>query len=362
MPIVAEHYEIVIGVDTHAATHTLAAVIAGTGATTGKQVVEATDAGLDRAMQWISGITAGRQVLIVIEGIGSYGARLADKLTAVALPVVEPSLISTSTHRGVGKTDALDSVRIARSVLPVDTAWLRQPRTGSERIALRVLVIAREQMTTDRTRSINALTALVRTIDLGIDARTTLTSTQVKCISAWRSRVGQDVGLATCRAEAVRLAHHVRDLDQQLTENRARLSELTTTMVPELLGLTGVGAVVAATVLIAWSHPGRVRNEAAFASLAGACPIPASSGNTHRYRLNRGGDRQLNRALNTIVLTRMRTDEDTRAYVARRRAQGRTTKEIMRCLKRYVARQLFRSLAASPPTYRTATTPAPNAA
>lgn len=355
MPIVAEHYEIVIGVDTHAATHTLAAVIAGTGALTGREVVEATDAGLDRAVDWIWGIAAGRRVLIVIEGVGSYGARLADKLTAAGLPVVEPSLMSTVAHRGVGKTDTLDSVRIARSVLPVDIAWLRQPRTGAERIALRVLVIAREQRTTDRTRSVNALTALVRTIDLGIDARTALTSTQLKHIGSWRSRAGQDVGVATCRAEAVRLAHHIRDLDKQLATNRAHLVELTTTVAPQLLEITGVGAVVAATVLIAWSHPGRVRNEAAFASLAGACPIPASSGNTLRFRLNRGGDRQLNRALNTIVLTRMRTDQVTRDYVARRRNQGRSTKEIMRCLKRYVARQLFRTLAASPPAYRPAT-------
>ena len=107
--------------------------------------------------------------------------------------------------------------------------------------------------------------------------------------------------------------------------------------------------MVAAIVLIAWSHQGRVRNEAAFASLAGASPIPASSGNTRRMRLNRGGDRRLNRAITTIVLTRMRTDQTTRAYVTRRRAEGRTTKEIMRSLKRYVARQLFRQLAASPP-------------
>ncbi len=113
--------------------------------------------------------------------------------------------------------------------------------------------------------------------------------------------------------------------------------------------LTGVGAVVAAAVMIAWSHPGRVRSEAAMASLAGTCPIPASSGNTVRYRLNRGGDRRLNRALTTIVIVRMRIDPATRTYVARRRAEGRTTKEIMRSLKRYITRQLYRTLAAAHP-------------
>ena len=111
----------------------------------------------------------------------------------------------------------------------------------------------------------------------------------------------------------------------------------------------GVGAVVAATVLIAWSHAGRVRSEAAFASLAGTCPVPASSGNTVRYRLNRGGDRRLNRAWTTIVIVRMRMDPLTCGYVERRRAEGRTTKEIMRSLKRYITRQLFRTLAAPHP-------------
>ena len=111
----------------------------------------------------------------------------------------------------------------------------------------------------------------------------------------------------------------------------------------------GVGAVIAATVLIAWSHAGRVRSEAAFASLAGTCPIPASSGNTLRHRLNRGGDRRLNRALTTIAIVRMRMDPQTRAYVERRRTEGRTTKEIMRSLKRYITRQLFRTLTTAHP-------------
>lgn len=107
---------------------------------------------------------------------------------------------------------------------------------------------------------------------------------------------------------------------------------------------------MAGTILLAWSHPGRVRSEAAFAALAGTSPIPASSGNTIRYRLNRGGDRQLNRVLTTIVLVRMRHDQTTRNYLARRRAEGRTTKEIMRILKRYIARQVFRLLVAAHPT------------
>ncbi|MFG1740517.1 transposase, partial [Micromonospora chalcea] len=117
---------------------------------------------------------------------------------------------------------------------------------------------------------------------------------------------------------------------------------------PDLLTLTGVGPIVAATVLTAWSHPGRCRNDAAFAMLAGVAPIPASSGKTVRYRLNRSGDRQLNRALHTITLSRLRYDEPTRAYADRRRAQGKTDREIKRCLKRYIARDLYRRLEAPP--------------
>ena len=138
-------------------------------------------------------------------------------------------------------------------------------------------------------------------------------------------------------------------LDDDLAGNRADITGLIAQDTPQLLELTGVGAVVAAAVLIAWSHPGRVRSEAAMASLAGTCPIPASSGNTVRHRLNRGGDRRLNRALTTITIVRMRIDPATRAYVARRRAEGRTTKEIMRSLKRYITRQLYRTLAAHIP-------------
>ena len=130
----------------------------------------------------------------------------------------------------------------------------------------------------------------------------------------------------------------------------AELRRFTAAEVPELLNLPGVGPVVAGTILLAWSHPGRVRSEAAFAALAGTSPIPASSGNTIRYRLNRGGDRQLNRVLTTVVLVRRRHDQATGDYVARRRAEGRTTKEIMRVLKRYIARQIFRVLTAAHPT------------
>lgn len=148
----------------------------------------------------------------------------------------------------------------------------------------------------------------------------------------------------TNTSEAIRLARRIRALDAELAANHATLHQAVTAQAPQLLALPGVGAVVAATALLAWSHPGRVRSEAAFAALAGASPLPASSGKTTRYRLNRGDDRRLNRALYTVALVRMGHEARTRDYVTRRTSEGRTKRQIMRSLKRYISRQLFRTL------------------
>jgi transposase len=354
MPIVADQYQLVIGVDTHAANHALAIVATATGAAVDQANFPASTAGLDRARAWITRRAGERATLVVIEGIGSYGAGLAERLIAAGFPVAEPSAMAAADRRGTGKTDALDAVRIARSVLSVDVGRLRRPRADGPRVAMRVLVIAREQMTCERTRAVNALTALVRTVELDIDARKPLTGRQIQAIAAWRTRPSDDVTARTCRAEAVRMATRIRALDTELRDNRKSLDALVQATTPELTAVPGVGSVVAASVMIAWSHPGRVRSEAAFAALAGTSPIPASSGNTVRHRLNRGGDRRLNRALTTIVIVRMRIDPATRTYVARRRSEGRTTKEIMRSLKRYVTRQLFRILTSAHQTPSTA--------
>jgi len=202
-------------------------------------------------------------------------------------------------------------------------------------------------MTAERTAAVNALTGLVRVADLGIDARRPLTGKQITEVSKWRTRA-EELGLATARAEAVRLAKRVVALEEELAANQASLTALISQSPARgLLEKNGIGPVTAAIALTAWSHQGRVRSEAAFASLAGVNPIPASSGNTVRHRLNRGGDRRLNRALHMATVTRMRMDPDTRAYVERRTAEGRTTKEIRRCLKRYLARQIYRHLNAT---------------
>ena len=290
-------------------------------------------------------------MLIAVEGTGSYGAVLSDVLQQVGYRVVEAP--TPRRARARSKTDALDALLAARSSLVMPLTTLRDRRTGDLQSALQVLTGARDQQNADRLRCINALTALVRTHDLGIDARRALTGMQIATIASWRRRE-ETLGTATARAEATRLAKQITTLERDLAENRERITHLVETTAPELLDLPGVGAVTAAVILTVWSHPGRIRNEAAFAMIAGVCPIPASSGNTTRHRLNRGGDRRLNRALNTIVLTRMRTDPATRTYIERRQSEGKTSREIRRCLKRYISRQIFRSL--------TVTHPVPDAA
>lgn len=234
------------------------------------------------------------------------------------------------------------------AVLPLPVEKLRRPRLNEGiRQGLRILVTARESMSKDRTRTVNALNALVRGNDLGVDARRKLAPVQVLEVSRWRERE-EELALSVARAEAVRLAKHILGLDQQLKANEQKLDELVrASEAAPLLEEKGIRAVTAAKCLVAWSHEGRVRSEAAFACLAGVNPIPASSGNTVRHRLNRGGDRRLNSALHMAAVSRMTHDAKTCDYVEKRRAEGKTDKEIRRCVKRYLARRVFRILTAS---------------
>lgn len=231
------------------------------------------------------------------------------------------------------------------TALPLRVEKLRRPRLNDGvRQAIQILITARESMTKDRTRSVNALTALVRSNDLGLDARKALSKTQIDEVAKWRSRK-EELSVSVARSEAIRLAKHVVELSDQLTANEHHLTELVqVSEAAPLLQETGFRAISAAKCLVAWSHHGRIRTEAEFASLAGANPIPASSGNTVRHRLNRGGDRALNSALHMVAVTKMTHDAETRAYVEKRRQEHKTDREIRRCLKRYIARRVFRTL------------------
>lgn len=346
MPVVAEHYSYVVGVDTHARTHTYAVVEAATGRLFGREEFPVNASGIDRAVRWILRSTQGR-VLAAVEGVSSYGAGLVAALEQSSIQVVEAKPPRSAARTGLAKSDGLDAEAAARGVLGTDTTRLLYPRAGKVRSALRVLLAARRAMDTQRTAARNMLTALLRVIDLGVDVRKPLTDQQVSLVASWRARSSDDVEQATARAEAVRLAREVLTLTVRLQENRDALETYTTELAPGLLAARGIGPVTAAVFLTAYSHPGRVRSEAAFASLAGASPLEASSGNTTRHRLNRSGDRQLNRALDVVARVRLAKDPQTRAYRDRRLAQGKSSREVRRQLKRYIARQVYRELSAT---------------
>ncbi|WP_372697285.1 IS110 family transposase [Arthrobacter sp. JSM 101049] len=347
MTTVANSSPFVIGVDTHARTHTYA-VLAANGEHLDTRAFPNTHAGKSRAIAWAARRTGGDLgALWVIEGTGSYGALLAGTVARQGYRVVEAPRVRAyaPARHGSGKSDPLDAAAIASAALPLETARLRIPRQDEGiRAALRVLVAAREQMTLERTAKVNALTALLRIVDLGIDARRPLTDPQIAEVSHWRTR-DEALAEATARAEAVRLAKRIAALDAEAKDNHVRTTELLeASPAAPLLKETGIGPVTAAVVYTAWSHLGWVRSEAAFAALAGVNPIPASSGNTVRHRLNRSGDRRLNSALHMVTVVRTVHDPATRAYADRRKAEGKTPREIRRCLKRYLARRLYRAL------------------
>lgn len=346
MSIVSRTYAFVVGVDTHAKKHVYAIVNASTGEHLDTRDFPTTVAGIKRAIAWAGKRTGGDiETLWVIEGAASYGAVLAGTVYSAGYRVAEAPRMSAKARHGIGKSDPLDAHRIATAILPLPAEQLRVPRLNEGvRAALRVLLTARESMTGERTSAVNGLTALLRLTDLGIDARKALTGPKIIEVSKWRERE-EELAEATARAEAIRMAKRIIDLDDQLKANVTRVAELVSASeAAPLLEETGFGPVTAAVCLTTWSHHGRVRSEAAYASLAGVNPIPASSGNTVRHRLNRGGDRRLNKALHTVAMVRMTHDEETKRYTHKRTQEGRTTKETRRCIKRYLARKVYRIL------------------
>ncbi len=349
MTIVAQTHPFVIGVDTHARNHALSVLATTHGEVVGDGEFPATSTGMARAIEWVGRRTGGDlQVLWVIECAATYGAQLARAVTAAGYQVVEAARMNAKANRGIGKSDPLDARRIAAAVLPLRVDRQRHLRKDTGvRAGLRTLMAARDHMTSERTATINALIALLRVLDLGIDARKPLTRKQINEVAKWRTRT-EDIAAVIARAEAVRLAKRIVDLDDELAENVKRATALLKQSPARvLLDKPGIGPVTAAVALTAWSHDGRLHSEAAFASLAGVNPIPASSGNTVRHRLNRGGDRRLNKALHMAVIVRMTHDANTKAYVERRLAEGLTKREIRRILKRYLARQIHRALTAA---------------
>jgi transposase len=340
--MLADELDFVVGVDPHRDSHALAVVDVGSGAVVFETTVVADSDGYAEALKLADLHASGRRAFAV-EGTGSFGAGLTRFLTAHGERVLEVGRLRRQRRSG-GKTDALDAVRAARSVLAQERP--ATPRAGGERQALQALVAAREGAVDAKRAGLCQLRDLLITTPepLRSQLRPLTRARLLQRLAATRPDGRRDPELRGTTLALRSIARRVLQLTAEERELGREIETITRTLAPQLLEQQGVGPHSAAQALLAWSHRGRIRSEAAFARLAGAAPIPASSGQTIRYRLDRSGDRKLNRALHMILVTRQRSHPPTIAYIERRLQEGKTRREANRCLKRYLARNLYRLL------------------
>jgi transposase len=327
------------GVDTHADMH-VAAALDPIGGLLGVAEFPATPAGYTGLLGWLGGF--GTVHLVGVEGTGSYGAGLARHIAAAGVRVVEVDRCDRQDRRRQGKSDPLDAVSAARAALSGRALGAPKGRDGPVE-AIRALMVTKRSARSERTQTINQARALILT---GPDELRTrfarhTPAALVAELASLRPRAGDVPGYAT-RIALRELARRAEFLDGQLARLDELIVPLVTTHAPGLLALYGIGPDTAAMLLVAaGDQPARLRSEAAWAHLCAVAPIPASSGKVSRHRLNPGGDRNANHALWRIVITRMSSHPATRAYVDRRSKEGLSKKEIIRCLKRYVAREVY---------------------
>jgi transposase len=339
--MLAEQVDYVVGVDTHRDQHALVVVAAPTGAVVAQTVVQAGARGYAEACRFADRHAGGTRAWAV-EGAGHYGVGLSRYLSRRGETVVEAGRGLGSERRLRGKNDPLDAVRAARSTLAAETLTL--PRAGERQEALRVLLLARRSAVEVRRLALVQLRSVIVTAPeaLRSELRHLPVGQLIRRCSRFRrsdSRSIEELAVVlVLRSLARRIVAATEEADELEQEILAHVRATA----PALLEEPGVGPIVAAQLIVTWSHHNRVRSEAAFARLAGVAPLPASSGLTTRHRLSRGGDRQLNRALHTIVLHRRHHDPKTRDYIARRVAEGKSTRDATRILKRYLARHLYR--------------------
>jgi transposase len=355
--MLADTVEFVIGVDTHRDSHT-AVTVDPAGAIQSEIAVVADPGGYGRLLRFAGQSAPGRRCW-AIEGTGSFGAGLTAFLLERGERVVEIDRPKRPARRNGAKSDRLDAGRAAREALTHE--HLASPRQRGRREAIRVLLGTRESAIAARTKAVTHLKALLVSApsELREDFRRDSTVRLLaRCARLRSSRAADPEHRATILALRT-TARRALTLQAEADTLEHELAALVLELAPDILAEPGVGTISAAQLLVAYSHHGRLRSEAAFAALAGTAPIPASSGQIVRYRLNRGGDRQLNRALHTITISRLRHDPTTRAYATRRTAEGKSPREIKRCLKRYLSRHLFRLLDANPNLHPNPTATAP---
>ena len=332
------------GVDTHADFH-VAAAVDHNGGLLGVESFDAEVAGFEDLVGWLAGF--GPIDKIGVEGTGSWGVGLARFLAAVDVETVEVDRPDRQKRRKQGKSDVTDAVAAARAALTGEASVTPKARNGPVE-QMRVLLVARRSARTQRIQTLNQLRHLVFTAPESIRIRfkDRYKTGLVTEAANMKPRKGSDPVTFTTNVVIRDLARRITALNVEMKQIDRTLITLLDDTAPSLLALYGLGPDTAATLLVtAGDNPERLHSEPAWAHLCGVTPIPAGSGKTSgRFRLNRGGDRNANSALYRIVLTRMSSHDETRAYVTRRRAEGMSTAEIMRCLKRYVARQTFKHL------------------
>lgn len=335
----------VIGVDPDRDRITAAVVVAGTQAEVARGEFPTTAAGYRQVIEWADEYSSPASRVWSIEGAGSYGAGLTATLETEAEWVIEFDRPSTRPTRDGTKSDGLDALRAAREILG-RTRW-STPRARGAREGLRAVLVARSGAQTARTAAINQLKAAVLTapVELRDQLRGLTRTALVERCARLRPDLDGDLETFGTKTALKALAQRVQTLTDEAHHLEEAMKPLVDATGPQLLGEPGIGVILAAQVIISWSHPGRCRSEAAFARLGGVAPIEATSGqNQTRYRLSRGGDRQLNRALHQIIMIRTQYDPRTKEYLERRIAEGKTKREARRCLKRYLARHLYRLL------------------
>jgi transposase len=330
------------GVDTHLDVN-VAAVLSSIGGLLGVESFPTTPAGYRRLLTWLRSF--GQVDRVGVEGSSSYGAGLTRHLLDQGVAVVEVDRPNRQKRRRQGKTDSFDAVSAARAAQSGDATAQAKTQDGNVE-AIRVLRVARASARKARTQALNQLRSLISTSpdELRAQLRGLSVTAMVDTAAGLRPAGRSDVGGATKFALRT-LARRAQALKAEIAELDAVLNPIVVKTAPGLVARPGVGPETAGAILVAvGDNPERMRSEASFAHLCGVAPIEASSGKVERHRLDRGGDRQANSALWRIIITRMSCDPETQAYIERRTKEGRSKLEAIRCLKRYVARELYADL------------------
>lgn len=343
--MLANEVDYVVGVDTHKQTNTAVAVNSLTAEPAPPLTAASDPDGHWALVDYADAHAPGARVW-AIESTAHYGASLTAYLHQRGERVVEVDRPKRPRGRDGAKSDELDAARAAKEVL--GRKHQSKPRSRGQRGALRVLQRTRQQAVAHRAAAISSLRAMVVSAPEALRQRLRGLGRAELVGRCARMRLSGDVEveLAMTKLAMRSIARRIQQLGSEVEALGREIQLLVIRLCPALLEQPGIGPITAAELILGFSHRGRLRSEAAFASLAGVAPIPASSGKTVRHRLNRGGDRRLNRAIDTVALVRIRGDARTRDYVGRRLAQGKSEREIKRCLKRYLARSLFRLMEA----------------